>query len=82
MEENVDKNFFTRFVVYKKHVLKTKELKTCGVVKKAKELCMTPDPGPEVEGYVERNFEDPIPNSREADVYIAELERDFNKDEE
>ena len=43
---------------------------------------MTPDPGPAVEGYVERNFEDPIPNSREADVYIAELERDFNKDEE
>ena len=59
-----------------------KELKTCGVVKKAKELGMTPYPGAAIEGYVERNFEDPIPNSREADVYIAELERDFNKDEE
>ena len=46
------------------------------------EFGMTPDPGPAVEGYVERNFEDPIPNSREVDVYIAELERDFNKDEE
>ena len=82
MEENDDKNFFTSFVVYKKHVLKTKELKTCGVVKKAKELGMTPDPGPPVEGYVKINFEDPIPNSREVDLYIAELERDFNKDEE
>ena len=59
-----------------------KELKTCGVVKKAKELGMTADPGPIVEGYVERNFEDPAPNAQEADVYIAELERDFNKDEE
>ena len=43
---------------------------------------MTADPGPIVEGYVERNFEDPAPNAREADVSIAELERDFNKDEE
>ena len=43
---------------------------------------MSSDPGPTVEGYVERNFEDRVPNAREGDVYIAEFERDFNKDEE
>ena len=43
---------------------------------------MLADPGPEVEGYVERKFEDEAPSSKEADVYIAELERDFAKDEE
>ena len=59
-----------------------KELKTTGVVKKAQELGMTADPGPVVEGYVERNFEDELPAAGEADVYIAELERDFAKDEE
>ena len=55
-----------------------KELKTTGVVKKAKELGMLADPGPEVE----RNFQDEAPSGREADVYIAELERDFAKDDE
>ena len=59
-----------------------KDLKTGGVVKKAKELGMTPDPGPEVEGYIERNFEDPAPSGQEADVHIAELEREFENDEE
>ena len=52
------------------------------MVKKAKELGRTSDPGQEVEGYVKGNFEDPVPNSREADVYIAELEREFENDEE
>ena len=56
-----------------------KELKTASVVKKAKDLGMTADPGPVVEGYVERNFEDELVS---VDVYIAELERDFAKDEE
>ena len=51
-------------------------------LKKAKELGMLADPGPEVEGYVERNFQDEAPSGREADVYIAELERDFAKDDE
>ena len=59
-----------------------KELKTASVVKKAKDLSMTADPGPVVEGYVERSFEDKLPSTKEADVYIAELERDFAKDEE
>ena len=27
-----------------------------------------------------RSFEDPVPNAQEADVFIAELERDFNQD--
>ena len=59
-----------------------KELKTTGVVKKAKELGMLADPGPVVEGYIERKFQDEAPSAKEADVYIAELERDFAKDEE
>ena len=59
-----------------------KELKTTSVVKKAKELDMLADPGPVVEGYVERKFEDEAPSGKEADVYIAELERDFAKDEQ
>ena len=58
------------------------DLKTTGVVKKAKELGMTADPGPVVEGYVERSFQDAAPSLEEADVYIAELERAFAKDEE
>ena len=59
-----------------------KELKTASVVKKAKDFGMTADPGPVVEGYVERNFEDELPSAKEADVYIAELECDFAKYEE
>ena len=35
-----------------------------------------------VEGYVERSFQDAAPSFEEADVYIAEIERDFAKDEE
>ena len=58
------------------------ELGISGIVKKSKELGMTPDPGPVVEGYVERKFNDEKPNEPEADVYIAELEKDFEKDEE
>ena len=36
----------------------------------------------EVEGFIERNFEDPAPSGQEADVHIAELEREFENDEE
>ena len=43
---------------------------------------MTPEPGPAVEGYIDHKFEDALPNAKEADFYIAELERDFAKDEE
>ena len=57
-----------------------KELKTTGVVKKAKELGMLLDPEPIVEVYVERNFQNEAPSEREADVYIAEMEQDFAKD--
>ena len=39
-------------------------------------------PGPVVERYVERNFQDEDPSGREADVYIALLVRDFAKDKE
>ena len=55
---------------------------TAGVVKKAKDLGMTADPGPVIEGYVECNFNDELPNGEEADVYIAELEHDLSKEEE
>ena len=59
-----------------------KHLKTTGVVKKVKELGMTAEPGPVVEGYVERSFQDAASSLKEADVYIAELERHFAIDEE
>ena len=58
-----------------------KDLKTTGIMKKAKELGMPPDPGPPVEGYVDRSFVDENPEGNEGDVYIANLERDFEKDE-
>ena len=59
-----------------------KELSAAGVVKKAKDLGMTADPGSAIEGYVERNFNDELPTGEEADVYIAELEHDLSKEEE
>ena len=43
---------------------------------------MLADLGPVVEGYVERNFQNKTSSDKEADVYIAELERDIAKDEE
>ena len=48
---------------------------------KARELGMLADPGLEVEGYVERSFADATPDVAEADVYIAELERDFENEQ-
>ena len=51
-------------------------------MKKAKKLTVLADLGPVVEGYVERNFQNKTSWGREGDVYIAELERDFSKDEE
>ena len=51
-------------------------------MKKAKELVVLADLGPVVGGYVERNFQNETSSGREADAYIAELERDFSKDEE
>ena len=47
------------------------EVGCSGIVKKAKELGMLADPGPEVEGYVERSFSDAAPDVAEVDVYIA-----------
>ena len=57
------------------------EVGSSGIVSKAREVGMLPDPGLEVEGYVERSFADATPDVAEADVYIAELERDFENDE-
>ena len=57
-------------------------MRTTNIVKKAKELVVLADLGPVVEGYVERNFQKEISSGRETDAYIAELERDFSKDEE
>ena len=51
-------------------------------MKKEKELAVLADLGPVVEGYVERNFQNETSSGRETDAYIAELERDFSKDEE
>ena len=57
------------------------EVGSSGIVRKARELGMLADPGPEVEGNVERSFADGTPDVAEADVYIAALERDFENDE-
>ena len=57
------------------------EVGSSGILRKARELGMLADPGPEVDGYVERSFADATPDVAEADVYIAELERDFENDE-
>ena len=51
-------------------------------MKKAKEMVVLADLGPVLERYVGRNFQNETSPSREADAYIAELERDFSKDEE
>ena len=40
------------------------------------------DPWPVFEGYVERKFQDEATSDKEADAYIAELKRDFARDEE
>ena len=37
-------------------------------MKKAKQLGMTADPGPEVEGYVDRHFQDEKPAGQEIEV--------------
>ena len=43
---------------------------------------MLADLRPVVQGYIERNFQKETSSGRETDAYIAELERDFSKDEE
>ena len=58
-----------------------KELKTTSVLRKEKELGMLEDPELVVKGYVQRNFQDEAPSGREVDVYIAELEQEFAKEE-
>ena len=58
------------------------EISSSGNVRKAKELGMTADPGPPIDGYIERKFNDEMPDEQEADVHIAELETDFEKDDQ
>ena len=52
------------------------------IVKKTKWLALLADPWPVFEGYVEGKFQDEATSGKEADAYIAELKRDFAKDEE
>ena len=52
------------------------------IVKKTKWLALLADPWPVFEGYVEWKFQDEANSGKEADAYIAELKRDFAKDEE
>ena len=54
----------------------------CWNWKKAKELGTTSDPGPVVEGYIDRKFNDEAADLKDADVYIDALERDFAKDDD
>ena len=54
-----------------------KNLKMDGVVKKALELGMTPAPGPEVEGYEDKNFADVLPRGQEEEVVDEELWKDL-----
>ena len=35
-----------------------------------------------VEGFIKRNFYDEVPSGREANIFLAQLERDLAKDEE
>ena len=58
------------------------EIGSAGIRKKAKELGMCPEPGPEIEGYVDKAFVNQAPDEEEGDVYIAELERDFEAENE
>ena len=55
-------------------------MKTAGVVKKAKELGMTADPGPEIEGYVDEHFQDAAPAGSEVEVDDPEFEQDLAED--
>ena len=48
-------------------------------MKETKGLALLADPGPVFEGYVEWKFQDEATSDKEADVYIAELKRDFAK---
>ena len=55
---------------------------SAGIRKKPKDLGMTSDAGPVVEGYVDRKFNDEPADGKEGDVYISALERDFAKDDD
>ena len=49
------------------------KVKSEGIIKKAKELGMCPEPGPPVEGYLDEHFEDVEPQGEEEEYEDAEL---------
>ena len=58
-----------------------KDLDTSGVVKKAKELGMTSELGPEIEGFEDGNFQDEQPSGNEVEVLDPEFEEDINAED-
>ena len=56
------------------------DVNTAGVLKKAKELGMTADPGPEIEGYVDEHFQDAVPVGSEVEVDDPEFQEDLAED--
>ena len=51
-----------------------KDLNTAGVLKKAKDLGMTAEPGPEIEGYEDENFSDQQPVGPEVEVRRSSIQ--------
>ena len=56
-----------------------RELDTAGVVKASQRLGMTADPGPEVEGYVDKYFKDYQPGGEEIPVEYLDFAADLEE---
>ena len=56
------------------------DLATDGIVSKAQELGMSADPGPEIPGYVETEFEDVQPNGPMVEYRDSELVEDLTEE--
>ena len=54
-----------------------KDFDKSGIVKKAQKLGMTPELGPEIEGYVDQHFQDEQPDGEEVEVTDPEFEEEL-----
>ena len=54
-----------------------KDFDKSGIVKKAQKLGMTPELGPEIEGYVDQHFQDEQPDGEEVEVADPEFEEEL-----
>ena len=55
-----------------------KDFDKSGIKKKAKELGITPELGPEIEGYQDDHFQDEVPQGAEAEVDHPEFAPDLS----